>query len=103
MSGLYRFNYRSYDILKWPEYLRQEFKIVGVKEGIGLDAGCAIFMCVHKGKEFECRPQGSVATRKSYVKNFRDIKGKMATIKYKEMTEYGVPHCPTMEVIRDYE
>lgn len=102
-NGLYRFGYRSYDILKRPEYLRQEFKIIGVKEGKGLDKGCAIFVCVHKGKPFEVRPQGTVAERKAYLRNFNSIKGKMATVKFKEFTEYGIPHCATMEVIRDYE
>jgi DNA ligase-1 len=103
MNGAYKFNYRSYDVLKRPEYLRQEFKIVGVKEGTGLDAGCAIFICIHKGETFDCRPQGSVATRKRYLKEFPSIKGKMLTVKFKEFTEYNTPHCPTGEVIRDYE
>jgi len=102
-KGEYRFNYRSYDILKRPEYLRKEFKIIGVKEGKGLDKGCAIFVCTYKGVVFDVRPQGTVHERRAYLKDFASIKGKMLTVKFKEMTEYGSPHCPVGECIRDYE
>jgi DNA ligase-1 len=102
--GMYRFKYRSADILKKPEYLREEFLIVGGKEGTGLDKGCVIFMCKAKNeKEFEVRPQGSVELRREYFKNLKKYIGKNLTVKYKELTAYGIPHCGVGESIRDYE
>ena len=102
-NGLYRKNYRSPHVLKYPEYLRKEFKIIGVKEGEGLDKGCAVFICLSKGGPVDVRPQGTVKKRQGYLKDFANIKGKSLTVKFKEMSTYGIPLCPTGEAIRDYE
>jgi len=104
LHGIYRMNYRSPEVLKYPGMEREEFKIVDVKEGQGLDAGCAIFVCeTRDGTPFEVRPMGTVGERQRYLREFSKIEGKMLTVKFKEYTAYGKPHCPIGEVIRDYE
>jgi len=104
LRGIYRFNFRSSDIFKRPEYLRKEFKIIGGKEGTGVDAGCVIFEClVKKGVTFEVRPQGSVAARQQMFRDLPNLIGKPLTVCFKEWTEHGKPHCGVGEAIRDYE
>lgn len=98
-SAPYEIGQRSRSLLKYKEFDTSEFKITGVKEGVGKDAGTAIFTCGN----FSVRPQGTITTRKGYWMNRIDHIGKMLTVKHQGLTDDGVPRFPIGLAIRDYE
>lgn len=94
---------RSKSLMKRKEFIDEEYEILGVKEGIGKLSGKvgALFLN-HKGKPFECAVNGS----HEYLEIlFNDDKliGKLCTVRYFEITEYGSPRFPKCIAIRDYE
>ena len=103
-NGLYMFQYNSDDIEKMKEFTDSEFKIIGGKEGTGLDKGCVIYRCItNKGEEFDVRPRGTVEFRKKFYKKLKEDIGKPLTVRYPELTESGKPSQPVGIIIRDYE
>lgn len=104
LLGLYQENYRSYDLLKYKDFLEDEFEIIGGKDGEGKEEGQVIFFCKTKdGKEFTVRPKGSKEVRTAWFKDLENIKGKMLTVRFQEWTEYGIPFHLRGIAIRDYE
>ncbi len=103
-AGLYRPNYRSYDLLKHKDFLDKEFKIVGGRSAAGRDEGTVVFECVtDSGKTFSVRPKGTWEDRKDYLDNLDSCVGKWLTIRYQEMSEDSIPIFPVGLEIRDYE
>jgi DNA ligase-1 len=49
------------------------------------------------------RPIGSVDERKELFRNGNAHIGKMLTVKYQELNEFGTPRFPVGKTIRDYE
>lgn len=97
-------NKRSYGLQKIKEFDDAEFEIVGVKEGRGRCAQCAIFVCkTKKGDEFNCKMEGSLDALKVYLKKPKSVIGKMLTVRYQGMTSGKVPRFPIGVAIRDYE
>ena len=89
---------------KFKTFCDDEFEIIDYKEGSGLDSGTVIWKCKTKdGKEFDVRPKGTVDERKKLLKNGNKCIGKMLTVTYQELSEYGVPRFPVGKTIRDYE
>ena len=113
LQGLYEIGKRSYNNLKVKQFLDEEFEITGYKLG-KRGVQDLVFICVTKdGKVFEPTATGTIAQKQSYLDKFivdnqivigkRLIIGKMATVKFKFYSEYGVPnHCQVKD-IRDYE
>lgn len=103
--GVYKNNYRSVDLQKYKTFIDDEYKIVDYTEAQGNDKGTIIFTCKdHKSNlRFSVRPKGSREKRKEWLQNFDKIKGKMLTVRYQNLTEYGVPRFPVGVAIRDYE
>lgn len=102
LSGVYRTNYRSHDLQKYKEFFEDEFEIVGFSEGEGRERGTVIWKCITKeGREFSVRPKGTVEYRKELFENAKKYVGKMATIIYQELSEYGVPRFPVGKAVRD--
>lgn len=103
-AGLYMTDYRSYDLLKYKDFLDAEYKIVGGCSAKGKDAGTVVFECVTpSGQVFSVRPKGTFARRKAYLDNLDTLIGEMLTVQYQETSEDGVPIFPVGLEIRDYE
>jgi len=103
--GVYKPMYRSKDLQKYKTFQDAEYKIVDFTEATGNDKGTVIFTCKDpkSNLKFSVRPKGSREKRKYWLDNFESIKGKMLSVKYQNLTEYGIPRFPVGVAIRDYE
>lgn len=104
-TGLYKVgSSRSADLQKFKCFEDDEFKIVGYKEGEGLEAGCVIWICeTREGQQFACRPRGTREERCELYRHGAEHVGKMLTVRYQEMTDKNLPRFPVAICIRDYE
>tara|TARA_R110000765_G_scaffold7963_4_gene26095 strand:+ start:99682 stop:100761 length:1080 start_codon:yes stop_codon:yes gene_type:complete len=101
---------RSYSLLKYKEFLDEEFVIVGVNTGIGDYAdACATFELELDGKSFPAKPKGDMEYFREIYNNQSDFIGKLATCRYQNLTPKsekfpnGVPRFCIVHSIRDYE
>jgi len=107
-DGMYRFNYRSADLLKYKEFIDKEFEIVDF-EGYRQEDGntmrtCIRFFCeIPNNWTFEVIPRGSLKKREQMFLNGKKYIGKMLTVRYQELSEDGVPIFPIGITVRDYE
>lgn len=104
-KGLYKFDHRSSDMLKYKEFKDAEWKILDVVE---YEAGLGKFICDcpestdPKSKEFDV-VMGSLKERKEFLDNKEVYIGKDLTVKYQAKTKYNKPQFPVGIAIRDYE
>jgi len=100
-AGVYRANYRSNDLQKYKEFMEEEYRIIGFKEGEGRDAGAVIWVCeTDDGKEFTVRPRGTMEQRREWFNNGAKYIGKNLTVVYQELTEDGKPRFPVGKAVR---
>jgi ATP-dependent DNA ligase len=104
-KGLYE-GKRSYDLQKVKDFLDAEFKIVGIKEGRGSYANCAIFVChsptAPKGEDtFDVKMRGSKEQLMNFFFHHDLWKGKELVVKYQYMSKYGIPIFPVGERFKD--
>lgn len=92
---------RTVQILKLKDFEDAEFEIVGSKEGVGRDAGLIVFVCKVGDQTFDCRPDGPNEERAKMWAIRDSFLHKMLTVRYQEMSEYGVPRFPVGKGIRD--
>jgi ATP-dependent DNA ligase len=109
-QGRYGLAERSNKLLKFKKFQTEEYEIVGANEGTGKDAGTVVWVCKGGGPEsrglnpeFTVRPAGSLAQRRSWYANRGEYIGKMLTVRFQNLTEYGLPRFPVGLGIRDYE
>lgn len=98
-------NKRSKQLLKYKDFMDAEFKIVDVTPGLGNRAKCAgRLVCeLEDGRTFGCSMTGTLAFMKKVLDDRESVIGKMATVKYFQLTPDGVPRFPTLKHIHDYE
>jgi hypothetical protein len=95
---------RSPSLQKYKCFFDDEYKVVGYKEGEGLEAGCVLWICqTTDGKQFSCRPRGTREERMELFENGEKYIGKMLTVRYQEETDTGLPRFPVGITFRDYE
>lgn len=101
---------RSYQFIKRKAAFDSEYKIVGYEQGMkGKDKGCIIMiMTTENGDHFKAVPNATLEERKEMFKlaekDFDSIfKGKMAVIKYDDLSTNGTPLRSKFITIRDYE
>lgn len=100
--GVYRFGYRSLELLKFKEFDDAEFEVVGWTIGKGDWENVPIFMCATKdGKEFEAPPKGSMVARAQMLKEANSYIGRQMTVRYFGFTDAGVPSLPVGYGIRE--
>lgn len=101
INGMYRENYRSYDLQKYKEFVEDEYTIIDYKEGDGRDKGTVIWICETNGKTFSVRPRGTIEIRKDFFKKGKEYIGKKLTVIFQELSEMGIPRFPVGKAIRD--
>ena len=104
LDGPYE-NKRSPRLLKRKEFIDEEYKILGYEEGKGNRAGTVKhFKFENKdGKEFNSNVKGTFEYMAELLERGDELIGKMATVKYFNLTPDGVPRFPYVIAIRDYE
>lgn len=103
-SGLYKPDCRSYGLLKYKDFLDEEFEIIGGRSAQGRDEGTVVFECkTSSGQSFNVRPKGTWDERKDYLDRIDQYVGQMLTVRFQEKSEDGVPIFPIGLRIRDYE
>ena len=104
LTGTYAIGKRSANLQKVKTFLDGEYLIVGFTEGTGNETGCVIWEChTPAGQPFGVRPRGTQEDRKVLFQNGSDYIGQRLTVRYQELTDYGVPRFPVGIAIRDYE
>ena len=107
MDGIYKFNSKSYDVLRTKEFKKKDFKIIGAKEGTGIQKGAIIWnlQCsINSKKTFWAIPIGTLHNKikiyKDYNKNKDKYIGKYAKVKFLEMNKDGcISRNPIVEEI----
>jgi DNA ligase-1 len=102
-NGLY-VNKRSYDLVKVKEMQDAEFEITGIEEGRGKLAGhVGAFICKIGDQEFKAKMSGNTNNLKKYFEDHSLWTGKQLTVKYQDLTSYGIPRFPVGLRIRETE
>ena len=97
---------RSKTLLKRKEFKDQEYEVIGIEEGNGNRTGTAkhlVCHCSETDKQFNSNIKGNFDYLADILNNKEDYIGKMATIKYFDLTPDGVPRFPYAIGFRDYE
>ena len=98
---------RSNKLLKYKKFQDAEFQIVGADEGKGKLAGhLGAFKLKVKAadgtwKTFGARVKCTMEKAKRLWESRADYIGKMATVKFQNLTEDGIPRFPVLKAIRD--
>jgi DNA ligase 1 len=91
---------RSKNLLKLKKFYDDEFKVVGIEEGTADWRGaakriiCQIQKGPHAGKTFASNIDGTYEELKELFDNKQKHIGKSATVRYQELSEYGIPLIP---------
>ena len=98
-------NKRSKFLLKRKEFIDDEFRIVNISEGNGNRSGMfgRAHLITSGGVEFEANARGNVSFYEELLKNKSKYIGKMATVRYQNLTPDGKPRFGVIITIRDYE
>ena len=97
---------RSYDLQKIKEFQDAEFKIIGIKEGRGSYAGCAIFIChsptAPAGEDtFDVKMRGPKERLMDFFNDHSLWQGKELVVKYQYISKYGIPIFPVGERFKE--
>lgn len=97
--------FRSKNLLKLKHWIDEEFEIIDIEEGIGNRSGMMgrIVLKMKDGKIFGSNAKGTHDYYKELLKNKDNYIGKMATLRYQNLTPEGIPRFGTVVAIRDYE
>lgn len=96
LHSLYQKNKRSYDLLKYKNFLDSEFEVIGYKAGKGKFENVPIFLLRCDGGEFEAVPKGDQGLREEYLKNAESHIGSLAIVRFFEYTADGIPRFPVL-------
>jgi len=107
-DAMYMWNHRDKCLLKYKEFIDEEFEIVGYKEGTGSHKGAVCWTCRGRSADgrdiyFDCNPRGELGSRRRMFKRAKTYIGKMLTVRYQERSVDGVPIFPVGIGVRDYE
>jgi ATP-dependent DNA ligase len=116
-GGPYEPKKRSSYLLKYKEFLEEEFPIIGFHEGEGDDVGTVIWECqmpqatqsaipqaassaIPNAKVFSVKPRGTREQRREWLENAAEYMGKPLTVIYQELSADGIPRFPVGKAIR---
>ena len=103
VTGKYGPGKRTNDMIKIKIYKDSEYEIVGLSEGLRDEDMCFV-MKTPSGQEFKAKPMGDREQKQWYRNHLDELVGKMATIKYFEMSgKEGseIPQQPIFVAIRE--
>jgi ATP-dependent DNA ligase len=91
-------NKRSKSLLKFKKFLDAEFVISDVEEGVGNRAGMAgkLILIMKNGSTFGAGIKGNEGYYKQLLRDKSKLIGKLATVRYQELTADGVPRFPVV-------
>ena len=91
-AGMYTPGKRSKDLMKYKRFKDSDYKIIDVNED---KDGCGVLVCVNEnGSEFNVRCSFPDEERRELFVNKSKYKGMYVTVKYQEISEYGIPIFP---------
>ncbi|CAM9531703.1 unnamed protein product [Pylaiella littoralis] len=102
-NSIYEPGKRSNYLLKHKDFQDQEYEIIGFNEGSGRDKGAVIWECKTGDTKFSVKPEGTRESRIDQFKRGESFIGKLLTVRYQNLTAYGVPRFPVGVSVRDYE
>lgn len=93
---------RTHNLLKVKNFQDEEFEIIGVNEGVGNLVGHAGTFTVRmvNGQTFNAKLVGKIERLKWIFENPQEVIGKMVTVRYQNLTKYGIPRFPVAKAIR---
>jgi DNA ligase-1 len=97
---------RSKNLLKRKEFMDAEYRVTGIDIGNGNRTGTAkhlVCYCEKTKQTFNSNIKGSFAYLKEIYDNRKEYIGKLATIKFFQLTPDGIPRFPYAIGFRDYE
>lgn len=95
---------RSDDLLKVKAFYDNEYRVVGMNEGLGKHKGKMGAVIVESDNgSFQVGTGFDDKTRVRYWKFPDEIVGKKITVKFQNMTPDGIPRFPVFLAVRDYE
>jgi len=105
VHGTYESDKRSKHLQKMKEFIDAEFKILGVNDGRGKDAGTVATFTVElpNGKTCDVRLKATYARRRELMDKPELWRGKKLTVNFKRWTADGSLYLPIGKAIRDYE
>lgn len=92
LNGHYELDKRAKSVLKYKDFVDDEFLIVDVKEGKNR---CAVFVCKNGGRTFDCSPAFTTARKQQVLTYKENYIGKWLHVKYAKLTPDGSPFHPT--------
>lgn len=95
---------RDNRMLKIKEFSDDEFKILGLVDGLR-DEDLCFLMETKEGYQFKAKPIGTREDKKWYREHINELVGKMGTVKYfgYTNTDKPVPNLPVFKAIRELE
>ena len=100
--GLYRFGYRSHELLKLKSFQDAEFRIIGWTRGKGKFEDYPVFKCITaEGKDFDCLPKGTDQERREMLANANSYIGKDLNVRFFQWTDERKPQFPIGMYIRE--
>lgn len=106
-TGGYSFKHRSSNLLKYKEFIDEEFLVVGGYTGKGTSyEGSVTFECLAaNGEVFGCVPKGPFSYKQELWNNLDNIVANktMLTVRYQTLSDSGIPIFPIGISLRDYE
>jgi ATP-dependent DNA ligase len=109
-KGMYKYKYRSYDLLKYKDFDDAEYKIVDYtyeRATEGDNENLIVWICETKnGDRFKVQSKGNRQDRKRIYKEADKYIGKMLWVQYFGLTADNIPRFPktmreSLESIRD--
>ena len=98
---VYKCGARDNRMLKVKEMVTDEFKILGIIEGLREEDMCFL-METKEGYQFKAKPTGTREEKQEYRKYINDYIGHLGTVKYFGFTntEHPVPNLPVFIAVR---
>jgi DNA ligase-1 len=99
-------NKRSKFLLKRKEFIDAEYRVIDIEKGNGNRSGTAkhlVLWCDKNKVSFNSNIKGSFDYLAEIYNNRKTYIGKMATIKFFQLTPDGIPRFPYAIAFRDYE
>lgn len=97
LEGVYAYNHRSPDLMKWKEFVDCEAKVTDVREDKN---GEGVLTCqLPDGITFSVKMRGNHEYRK--FENQSRLVGSWITVRYQQLTDDGVPQFPVGICVRE--